>query len=240
MQELSVDHGQAGSLRRTPRVLLDRVSTRRNGSRPRFEIFVEKKYGLGSNQGERWCLQRKRCRECGKKIEGRRTKWCSQGCVDAYLIRSSPSMARRFVRARDQGICANCGLDTFRVRAEVKAATLAVSAAWRESYRLKCPRVPVSHVRWSHRRWCPAALLDQGRLARQKVLKVYGMAQHWRRKSFWDQNHVVAVEDGGGECDIGNLQSLCLRCHADRSAYQRTRKANRKKGRATLRRRIGQ
>ena len=31
--------------------------------------------------------------------------------------------------------------------------------------------------------------------------------------SFWEANHKVAVADGGGECGIDNLETLCVPCH---------------------------
>jgi 5-methylcytosine-specific restriction protein A len=41
---------------------------------------------------------------------------------------------------------------------------------------------------------------------------------HWglrtrSRKSLWDAHHIVPVIEGGGECDLSNIRTLCLRCH---------------------------
>jgi 5-methylcytosine-specific restriction enzyme A len=41
---------------------------------------------------------------------------------------------------------------------------------------------------------------------------------HWglrtrSRKSLWDADHIVPVIEGGGECDLSNIRTLCLRCH---------------------------
>jgi 5-methylcytosine-specific restriction enzyme A len=33
------------------------------------------------------------------------------------------------------------------------------------------------------------------------------------RKSLWDADHIVPVADGGGECDLANMRTLCLKCH---------------------------
>jgi 5-methylcytosine-specific restriction endonuclease McrA len=33
------------------------------------------------------------------------------------------------------------------------------------------------------------------------------------RKSLWDADHIVPVAEGGGECDLDNIRTLCLRCH---------------------------
>ena len=33
------------------------------------------------------------------------------------------------------------------------------------------------------------------------------------RKSLWDADHIVPVVEGGGECDLQNIRTLCLKCH---------------------------
>jgi 5-methylcytosine-specific restriction enzyme A len=39
-----------------------------------------------------------------------------------------------------------------------------------------------------------------------------------RRKNLWDADHVVAVVEGGGECGLENLRTLCLKCHRTETA----------------------
>lgn len=50
------------------------------------------------------------------------------------------------------------------------------------------------------------------------------------RRSLWDADHIVPVVEGGGECDLDNIRTLCLKCHRkataalrDRSTARRTR-----------------
>lgn len=33
------------------------------------------------------------------------------------------------------------------------------------------------------------------------------------RKTLWDADHIVPVAEGGGECDLTNMRTLCLKCH---------------------------
>jgi len=33
------------------------------------------------------------------------------------------------------------------------------------------------------------------------------------RRSLWDADHIIPVVEGGGECDLENIRTLCLRCH---------------------------
>jgi 5-methylcytosine-specific restriction enzyme A len=44
-----------------------------------------------------------------------------------------------------------------------------------------------------------------------------------RRKSLWDADHIVPVVEGGGECSLDNLRTLCLKCHRRETALLRAR-----------------
>jgi 5-methylcytosine-specific restriction endonuclease McrA len=33
------------------------------------------------------------------------------------------------------------------------------------------------------------------------------------RRSLWDADHIVPVVEGGGECGLANMRTLCLKCH---------------------------
>ncbi|MBV9769050.1 MAG: HNH endonuclease [Bryobacterales bacterium] len=46
------------------------------------------------------------------------------------------------------------------------------------------------------------------------------------RKSLWDADHIVAVVEGGGECDLENIRTLCLKCHRAATAELRKRRGN--------------
>ena len=43
------------------------------------------------------------------------------------------------------------------------------------------------------------------------------------RKSLWDADHILPVTEGGGECDLDNIRTLCLRCHRAVTAQLRER-----------------
>ena len=45
-------------------------------------------------------------------------------------------------------------------------------------------------------------------------------------RSLWDADHILPVAEGGGECDLENLRTLCLRCHraATRELRERLRR----------------
>lgn len=48
--------------------------------------------------------------------------------------------------------------------------------------------------------------------ARRKFLKEWRLTEG-SRKSLWDADHIVPVAEGGGQCDLANMRTLCLLCH---------------------------
>ena len=60
--------------------------------------------------------------------------------------------------------------------------------------------------------------------ARRKFLKEWGLNENWRR-SLWDADHIVPVAEGGGECDLANMRTLCLKCHRAATSELRERLA---------------
>lgn len=57
---------------------------------------------------------------------------------------------------------------------------------------------------------------------RQSLLKLWGL-KRYIRKSLWDADHIQPVAEGGGECDIENIRTLCLRCHREATKELRKR-----------------
>jgi 5-methylcytosine-specific restriction endonuclease McrA len=62
--------------------------------------------------------------------------------------------------------------------------------------------------------------------ARRQFLKTWGLRER-SRKSLWDADHVIPVAEGGGQCDLSNMRTLCLKCHAAATAALRNRLAGR-------------
>jgi 5-methylcytosine-specific restriction enzyme A len=59
--------------------------------------------------------------------------------------------------------------------------------------------------------------------ARRQFEKEWGIRRH-----LWDADHIRPVSDGGGECDLSNMRTLCLRCH--RAATAELRKCRQQTG----------
>ena len=50
--------------------------------------------------------------------------------------------------------------------------------------------------------------------------------QRWKRnEALWHADHIVPVVEGGGECGLDNLRTLCLRCHKDETRALAARRA---------------
>jgi len=62
-------------------------------------------------------------------------------------------------------------------------------------------------------------------LARTRAFAAWGLRPGTRR-SLWDADHIVPVSEGGGECDLSNIRTLCLNCHRKATAELRLRRAS--------------
>ncbi len=40
----------------------------------------------------------------------------------------------------------------------------------------------------------------------------------------WDADHIICVKDGGGECGLENIRTLCIKCHKLRTALSAAKK----------------
>jgi 5-methylcytosine-specific restriction endonuclease McrA len=47
--------------------------------------------------------------------------------------------------------------------------------------------------------------------------------QWGKRKTLWDADHIVPVAEGGGECDVDNMRTLCVLCHRKATSELRNR-----------------
>jgi 5-methylcytosine-specific restriction endonuclease McrA len=58
---------------------------------------------------------------------------------------------------------------------------------------------------------------------RLRRLELWGLSSIHARRSLWDADHILPVAEGGGECDLDNLRTLCLPCHREVTADLRRR-----------------
>lgn len=63
------------------------------------------------------------CCYCGKERPAGRRRWCSQDCVDDFLVRKGDQTRIRWLlKKRDHETCAKCGLDTRKLDRILNAA----------------------------------------------------------------------------------------------------------------------
>ena len=60
--------------------------------------------------------------------------------------------------------------------------------------------------------------------SRLRVWREWGV-RPGSRKSLWDADHIVPVVEGGGECDLENIRTLCLKCHRSATSDLRKRRS---------------
>jgi 5-methylcytosine-specific restriction endonuclease McrA len=68
-----------------------------------------------------------------------------------------------------------------------------------------------------------SALKRSRGLARQQGLDLWGLRSITSRRSLWDADHILPVAEGGGQCDLDNIRTLCLPCHREVTADLRRR-----------------
>lgn len=163
------------------------------------------------------------CRWCKKEIEKgtRRRTFCSDECVNEWKIRSDPGHARRRVYERDGGICALCKVNTEGAKAEGIALlgrlfAQRTSIEWRGYFANSGPSLIKKDQ--SHPEWL-------AHCAKYRL-----KPDHNPYRAPWHADHRIPVVEGGGECGLDNLRTLCIPCHQDVTRKLRKRIAQRKKG----------
>ena len=77
---------------------------------------------------------------------------------------------------------------------------------------------------------CAQCGLDTEALRRDKRKLDYAARRQFEkdwgpRRHFWDADHILPVVEGGGECDLSNMRTLCLKCHRAATAALAARRA---------------
>jgi 5-methylcytosine-specific restriction endonuclease McrA len=169
---------------------------------------------------------RKACRWCVGRVDPPRSSFCGPACVEAWLFRTRPAHLRAAVFARDRGVCACCGLDTAAYDTERIREQLYLS-----SRALQC-----KNDRWRSWRPPPDVGPDGRPYPPDHWHGLLRSALAWKtanrvdpRRSPWDAEHTVAVADGGGPFDLGNIFTYCVPCHRAKTAREARARASRKR-----------
>ena len=63
--------------------------------------------------------------------------------------------------------------------------------------------------------------LSLDKIDRDKYLKNLSISlkrKIWKRKyggGLWDADHIIPVKEGGGQCGLDNIRTLCIKCHKE-------------------------
>ncbi|GAB2270052.1 hypothetical protein Dimus_004966 [Dionaea muscipula] len=128
-----------------------------------------------------------------KKPEYFEDLFCKLTCYEEYRSRTSNRFLRQELFEIERGICKVCKLDCHKL---VKHLT-PLSNANREQYVKKVAPNLAKHKK----------LLDK-------------LVSDPTEGNAWHADHLIPVYQGGGECKVENMRTLCVACHADVTAAQ--------------------
>ncbi|KAK3611454.1 hypothetical protein CHS0354_032734 [Potamilus streckersoni] len=127
-----------------------------------------------------------------------KTRFCSYQCAQDYWIQTSASYCRDKVLEAEHGICQLCGFDA-------------------QSF--------YKHVRDTSNLQKRAELISQSKFSTLTGKQKEQMVRKPVEGQFWHVDHILPVFEGGGECDIDNLRTLCVICHQKITANQARKRA---------------
>jgi 5-methylcytosine-specific restriction protein A len=167
------------------------------------------------------------CRQCQTEVPKGRKTFCGDACVDAWQVKTSPSHVRNLLFRRDQGICCLCSIPTVLI-VSWRAYALKYLVL-RYTYPAQCTPWPngFSEAYNPFRDltlWSPCF-----QNACEFLAQTEPYAPHANRKTAWDADHIVPVVEGGGECDLDNFRTLCLKCHKEQTKLLAARRAKGKR-----------
>ena len=163
--------------------------------------------------------QKGRCCWCGSSpLPKGRQSWCSDRCVNDYLLKSRGDRIRTEVHKRDKGICAICRIDCNKeYRRWVANADVANKLAYRLIDRARFHFVSLNGKTIVQQQ--PFATAKEIRKFVRYMVEKYAPG-NWTpgRSTGWDADHIVPVVEGGGQCDLSNFRTLCHPCHKAETA----------------------
>ncbi|XP_010258160.1 PREDICTED: DNA annealing helicase and endonuclease ZRANB3 isoform X2 [Nelumbo nucifera] len=179
-------------------------------SHPLPENAIWKKISLHSGYGKKekvytqgWTIMGEPlCKLCQTPCKGQLAKipeffedlFCNMECFEEYRIRTSRRSLREALFQLEHGICTLCKLDCHKLVERIRP----LSVARRMEYIEK----------------------EAPKIARHKNLFDKLVSQPIDGNS-WHADHIVPVYQGGGECRLDNMRTLCVACHFEVTAAQR-------------------
>jgi len=134
------------------------------------------------------------CCFCREEVPAGRRSWCSAECVHDYRMLNDWNYVTSQVWKRDKGICADCGIDTDKLRYKVRRVL-----NW----------VRLRNRQHNHK--------FSFRAIESLYRERYSLKSRLHGSQWWDAHHIVPLSRGGG-IGLDNLVTLCVECHKRRHA----------------------
>nr|XP_029144522.1 DNA annealing helicase and endonuclease ZRANB3 isoform X2 [Arachis hypogaea] len=136
------------------------------------------------------------CKLCQKQCMGKNAKapeffedlFCNLACYEEYRMRTSNRFLRQELFQIEHGVCTNCLLDCHKLVEHIKPLSL---ERRREYIEKVAPKVA----------------------KRKKMLEK--LVNDPTEGNAWHADHIIPVYQGGGECKLENMRTLCVACHYD-------------------------
>ena len=149
------------------------------------------------------------CRWCNQIVKKPRRTFCSTLCVHEYLVRSNPEYVREQL-AKKSHLCSHCRINVIGI----------TQGRELRSYIGNSPRWSATSDTWTEYEERKAL----AELFRQYHLRYYQALGFPAKRTWWDADHILEVDRGGGECALDNYQILCYLCHLKKTKeFMKTR-----------------
>ena len=169
------------------------------------------------------------CRWCKTEVKPPRRTFCSEQCIEQWQIRSNPGYAKQKVLKRDKGVCCLCGIDCVALIQQFQEH---IEYGRRQGYFYLLPTLPADAILRIDELINNSTTMRQEQRDRMvRLSRLIGQypwayrAVRGRRRTLWDMDHVKPVVEGGGQCGLDNLRTLCISCHLDETKKLRKRMA---------------
>ncbi|KAK7291135.1 hypothetical protein RIF29_06044 [Crotalaria pallida] len=143
------------------------------------------------------------CKLCQKECMGNNAKapeyfedlFCNLVCYEEYRMRTSNRFLRQELFQIEQGVCTICQLDCHKLVEHIRPLSLERRRDYIEKV---APKV-----------------------AKRKTM-LEKLVKDPTEGNAWHADHIIPVYQGGGECKLENMRTLCVACHYDVTAAQCT------------------
>lgn len=160
------------------------------------------------------------CRICGRNVEDRRMKYCSDYCsniASAVMMLLNWSSVRRRIIERDDDTCQSCGFDYSkerRARDHIRARIDEQLGDRPEHPGIEATVEDDRDFDWDEYFERVKAWQDR----REELQEKYGDPHEC--ETTLEVDHIKPLSEGGHPFDPANLQTLCTKCHQQKSSRE--------------------